>query len=131
YVPLPDRTLYPIALILAAGVVYGAAAVAHGSGVLAGVVAGSPRGALRDPARTAVRTFTSALADLGELAAFVALGLTVQLAFIGDEGLWWRGLVLAVLLGFVIRPVVVVPILAPMGLSRGEQVFVAWSGLKG
>ena len=131
YVPLPDRTLYPIALILAAGVVYGTAAVAHGSGFLAVFVAGILVGDLRYPARTAVRTFNSALADLGELAAFVALGLTVQLAFIGDEGLWWRGLVLAMLLGFVIRPLVVVPILAPMGLSRGEQAFVAWSGLKG
>ena len=130
-VPLPDRTLYPIAVILAAGVVYGTAGVAHGSGFLAVFVAGILVGDLRYPARTAVRTFNSALADLGELAAFVALGLTVELGFIGDEGLWWRGLVLAVLLGFVIRPLVVVPLLAPMRSEPGRAAFVAWSGLKG
>ena len=39
-VPLPDRSLYPLAVLLAAGVIYGIAAVAHGSGFLAVFVAG-------------------------------------------------------------------------------------------
>lgn len=129
--PLPDRTLYPIAVILTVGVVWGAATVAHGSGFLAVFVAGILVGDLRYPARGAVRQFNSALSDLGELAAFVALGLTVDLAAIGDEGLWWRGLVLAALLGFVIRPLVVGPLLASMRLTWGERGFIVWSGLKG
>ncbi len=131
FAPLPDRTLYPLAMILAAGAVYGVAGVAHGSGFLAVFVAGILVGDVRYPARRAVRTFNSALGDLGELAAFVALGLTVDLAFIADEGLWWRGLVLAVLLGFVVRPVVVGPLVAAMRLTWGERGFVVWSGLKG
>ena len=129
--PLPDRTLYPIAVVLAAGAIYGAAAVAHGSGFLAVFVAGIIVGDLQYEARRAVRSFNSALSDLGELAAFVALGLTIDLAFIADEGLWWRGLVLAVLLGFVIRPLVVGPLLAAMRLTWGERGFIVWSGLKG
>ena len=129
--PLPDRTLYPIAVVLAAGAIYGAAAVAHGSGFLAVFVAGIIVGDLKYDARRAVRAFNSALSDLGELAAFVALGLTIDLAFIADEGLWWRGLVLAVLLGFVIRPRVVGPLLAAMRLTWGERGFIVWSGLKG
>lgn len=129
--PLPDRTLYPIAVILTVGVVWGAATVAHGSGFLAVFVAGILVGDLRYPARGAVRQFNSALSDLGELAAFVALGLTVDLAAIGGEGLWWRGLVLAALLGFVIRPLVVGPLLASMRLTWGERGFIVWSGLKG
>ena len=129
--PLPDRTLYPITVVLAAGAIYGAAAVAHGSGFLAVFVAGIMVGDLEYDARRAVRSFNSALSDLGELAAFVALGLTIDLAFIADEGLWWRGLVLAVLLGFVIRPLVVGPLLAAMRLTWGERGFIVWSGLKG
>jgi len=129
--PLPDRTLYPIAVVLAAGAIYGAAAVAHGSGFLAVFVAGIIVGDLQYDARRAVRAFNSALSDLGELAAFVALGLTIDLAFIADEGLWWRGLVLAVLLGFVIRPLIVGPLLAAMRLTWGERGFIVWSGLKG
>ena len=131
FAPLPDRTLYPLAVILAAGVIYGVAGVAHGSGFLAVFVAGILLGDHRYPARAAVRTFNSALADLGELAAFVALGLTVDLAFIADEGLWWRGLALAVLLGFVVRPLVVGPLVATMRLTWGERGFIVWSGLKG
>ena len=129
--PLTDQTLYPIAVVLAAGAIYGTAAVAHGSGFLAVFVAGIIVGDLEYDARRAVRSFNSALSDLGELAAFVALGLTIDLAFIADEGLWWRGLVLAVLLGFVIRPLVVGPLLAAMRLTWGERGFIVWSGLKG
>jgi len=129
--PLPDRTLYPIAVMLAAGAIYGAAAVAHGSGFLAVFVAGILVGDLHYAERSVVRSFNSALSDLGELAAFVALGLTIDLAFIGDEGLWWRGLVLALLLGFVVRPLVVGSLLVPMRLTWGERGFIVWSGLKG
>ena len=86
---------------------------------------------MRYSARSAVRDFSSALTDLGELAAFVALGLTVDLALIGDAGLWWQGLVLAALLGLVIRPLVVTPLLLPVRLDWGERGFVVWSGLKG
>jgi potassium/hydrogen antiporter len=131
YAPLPDRTLYPIAMILMAGAVYGAATVAHGSGFLAVFVAGILVGDVRFEARRAVRVFNAALGDLGELAAFVALGLTIDLALIADEGLWWRGLVLAALLGFVVRPLVVGPLVSAMDLSWGERGFVVWSGLKG
>ncbi len=131
WAPFPDRTLYPVAVILMVGVVYGTATVAHGSGFLAVFVAGILVGDLRFEARRAVRAFNAALGELGELATFVALGLTVDLAFIGDEGLWWRGLLLAVLLGFVVRPLVVAPLLTVVDLSWGERGFIMWSGLKG
>jgi cell volume regulation protein A len=131
WAPFPDRTLYPIAVILMVGVVYGAATVAHGSGFLAVFVAGILVGDIRFEARRAVRAFNAALGELGELATFVALGLTVDIAFIGDEGLWWRGLLLAVLLGFVVRPLVLAPLVSVVDLSWGERGFIMWSGLKG
>jgi cell volume regulation protein A len=130
-VRFPDRTLYPLAMILAAGVIYGVAAVAHGSGFLAVFVAGILVGDVQFEGRREVRSFNSALSDLGELAAFVALGLTIDLTMIGEEGLWWRGLLLFVLLAVVIRPLVVGPLLAPMRLTAGERGFIVWSGLKG
>jgi cell volume regulation protein A len=129
--PLPDGSLYPLTVLLSAGVIYGAASTAHGSGFLAVFVAGIVLGDASYRQRDEVRSFHSALADLGELAVFVSLGLTVDLAFIGREGLWWQGLVLAVLLGFVIRPLVVAPLLFPSRLGRGERLFVIWCGLKG
>ena len=129
--PLPDKSLYPITVLLLAGVIYGIAAASHGSGFLAVFVAGIVIGDAAFPSRIEVRHFLSALADLGELAVFVALGLTISLAFIFSGDLWWQGLVLAVLLGFVVRPLVVAPLLLPSKLSRGERLFVMWAGLKG
>jgi len=131
WAPFPDRILYPVAIILMVGTIYGAATVARGSGFLAVFVAGILVGDIRFEARRAVRAFNAALGELGELAAFVALGLTVDLAFIGDEGLWWRGLLIAVLLGFVVRPLAVGPLVSAIDLTWGERGFIVWSGLKG
>jgi potassium/hydrogen antiporter len=130
-IAFPERSLFPVAMLLAAGVAYGVGTVAHGSGFLAVFVAGVVAGDVRHRAAREVREFNSAVSDLAELAVFVALGLTVDLGFITDEGLWWHGLVIAVLLGFVVRPLVVVPLLLPTSLGWGERLFVVWSGLKG
>ena len=105
--------------------------LSHGSGFLAVFVAGIVIGDAGFPARVEVRHFLSSLADLGELAVFVALGLTIDLGLIFAGALWWQGLILAVLLGFVIRPLVVAPLLLPSRLSHGERLFVMWAGLKG
>ncbi len=128
---LPEESLYPIAVVLAAGAIYGVAAIAHGSGFLAVFVAGIAIGDLAYPQQAGVLHFHSTLASLGELAVFIGLGLTVNLGFIVDEGLWWRGLLLAALLGFVIRPAVVGGLLTPFPLSRRRRIFIMWSGLKG
>ena len=94
-------------------------------------VAGIAIGDVAYPQRDGVLHFHSTLAALGELAVFIGLGLTVDLGFIFDEGLWWRGLLLAALLGFVIRPLVVGGLLTPFPMTRRGRVFIMWSGLKG
>ncbi len=128
---LPEESLYPVAVLLAAGVVYGVATTAHGSGFLAVFVAGIAAGDVAYPQREPVLHFHSTLAALGELAVFIGLGLTVDLGFIVDEGLWWRGLVIAALLGFAIRPLLVGGLLAPFDLTPRGRFFVMWSGLRG
>ena len=61
---------------------------------------------------------------------FVALGLTISISAL-DGDVWLDGLLLAAALAFVIRPVVVWPLLLPTRLRHGERAFVAWGGLKG
>ena len=130
-VRLPDPSLYPLAVLLAAAVVYGSTTVLYGSGFLAVFVAGIVIGDADFPRRIEVRHFHAALADLGELAVFVVLGLTIDLSLIFAGALWWQGIVLAVLLGFVVRPLVVAPLILPARLERGERLFVMFTGLKG
>ncbi len=130
-VPLPEVSLYPLRLLAAGGAVYGAATLVHGSGFLAVFVAGILIGDAQLPHRREVDGFLSSLGSLAEITAFVALGLTITLASLFEEGVWLDGLLLAALLAFVIRPLVVGGLLLPVRLSRGERLFVMWSGLKG
>jgi potassium/hydrogen antiporter len=128
---LPESGLYPLLALACAGVVYGTATVLHGSGFLAVFIAGIALGDAAVPHKVEIGRFFKSLGNLAEIGAFIALGLTIDLAFIGDNGLWGDGLLLAVLLGFVIRPLVVGTLLAPVDLRAGERLFVMWSGLKG
>ena len=59
------------------------------------------------------------------------LGLTVRLRDLPDGHAWLIGLVLALLLAFVIRPLLVGVLLWPVRLRFGERAFVLWTGLKG
>jgi cell volume regulation protein A len=128
--PLPD-VLVPVWALGLIGFLFGLTGVLHGSGFLAVFIAGILAGDITSPAWSATESFVRALSSLAELAVFVALGLTVSLGAITDGDLWWQGLVLAALLAFLARPLVVVPLLLPAQVTWGERGFIAWSGLKG
>jgi cell volume regulation protein A len=130
-VPLPSEGLYPLRTLAAAGVIYGLAAVAGGSGFLAVFIAGLVLGDLDLPYKRQVRRFHMALASLAEIVVFVALGLTVNATQLADDNVWRDGLILAVALAFVARPLGLAPFLVPLRLRTGEKLFLAWSGLKG
>ncbi|MFJ5038905.1 cation:proton antiporter domain-containing protein [Streptomyces parvulus] len=130
-VPLPAEGLYPLRTLAGAFAVYGLTTVAHGSGFLAVFVAGVLLGDVRAPYKKEIERFHTALGSLGEVVAFTLLGLTVPLWTFTMEGAWTDGIVLAVLLAFVIRPLVLTALLWPMDLSRGEKTFLAFTGLKG
>jgi cell volume regulation protein A len=130
-VELPNPTLYPLRTLAAAGVIYGVAALAHGSGFLAVFVAGILVGDVDLPEKRDVERFHTSLASLAEIVVFVALGLTVTRVALGDRSVWLDALLLSALLAFVARPIVVAPLLWPARLRRGERLFVMWSGLKG
>jgi cell volume regulation protein A len=130
-VRVPNEGLYALRAIACALAVYSVATIAHGSGFLAVLVAGILLGDEALPFRPEVRSFSGSLASLAEIVAFVVLGLTIDIRQLGYDYAWAIGLVLAVLLAFVIRPVLAGLVLWPVNLSRGERLFVLWSGLKG
>jgi cell volume regulation protein A len=130
-VPLPSEGLYPLRTLAAAGVIYGLAAVIGGSGFLAVFIAGLVLGDLDVPHKRQIRRFHMALASLAEIVVFVALGLTVNVSQLWEENIWLDGLILAVALAFIARPLGLAPLLAPLRLRTGEKLFIAWSGLRG
>jgi potassium/hydrogen antiporter len=130
-VSLPSEGLYPLRTLACVLVLYGATTLAHGSGFLAVFVAGILLGDERAPFKKEVERFHSALASLGEIVAFVVLGLTVILPDLTRTDVWVPGLVLGVALAFVIRPLFVWLCLIPAKLRGNEQAFVLFAGLKG
>jgi cell volume regulation protein A len=130
-VSLPSEGLYPLRTLACVLVLYGATTMAHGSGFLAVFVAGIVLGDERAPFKREIERFHSALASLGEIVAFVVLGLTVHLVELTRPQVWVPGLVLGVSLALIIRPVLVGLCLIPAKLERNEQAFVLFAGLKG
>jgi len=126
---LASPALYPLRSVAAAGLIYGVAAVAHGSGFLAVFVAGILIGDADYPHRRDVVGFHKSLASLAEVVAFVALGLTINNVSVGS--VWLDATLLALILAFVARPAAVWPLLLPSRLRHGERLFIMWSGLKG
>jgi cell volume regulation protein A len=130
-VPLPSEGLYALRVLFGALTIYGLATVAQGSGFLAVFAAGILLGDERAPYKREIERFHSSLASLGEIVAFTMLGLTISLRDLRYGGSWWLGLLLAVALAFVIRPVFAGLVLMPVRLTRNERIFVLWTGLKG
>jgi cell volume regulation protein A len=130
-VPLPNEALYPLRTLAFAGAIYGVASVAHGSGFLAVFVAGLLIGGSRAPYKGEVERFHTSLASLAEIVVFIALGLTIDLSGLDARRVWLDGILLALILAFVARPLVVGTLLVPANLRRGERLFVMWGGLKG
>jgi cell volume regulation protein A len=123
-----QQSLFALAGVLA---LYGVTTVAHGSGFLAVLIAGIVMGDMRRPLDPAVESFHATLASLGEIVAFVVLGVTVQLRTLTVGHAWLIGLGIFAILTFVLRPLVCFPLLAGVRLRRRDTTFVAWAGLKG
>jgi potassium/hydrogen antiporter len=129
-VGLPSSGLYTVRTLALAGLVYGVATVAHGSGFLAVFVAGLLVGDVRAPFKREIEVFQEGLATLAEIVVFVALGLTIDVSGL-TASRWLEGLAFGAFVALLARPAVVAALLAPARLDRGERLFVMWGGLKG
>jgi potassium/hydrogen antiporter len=127
---LPSSGLHTVRTLALAGLVYGVATVAHGSGFLAVFVAGLLVGDIEAPFKAEIETFQDGLATLAEIVVFIALGLTIDLGGF-TAGRWAEGVAFAVFAALVARPLALGPLLAPTTLRGGEVLFVMWGGLKG
>ncbi len=129
-----DRTdlepgLYPIIFLSLGLALFSLTSIAHGSGFLAVYIAGIVAGNARMRHGPALRRFSHALTWLSQIAMFLTLGLLATPAEFGRVGI--PGIVLALFLMFVARPLAVWLCLLPFRFTREEITFVAWVGLRG
>lgn len=92
-------------------------------------VAGVIIGDARVPGQREITRFHSALASLAEIVAFALLGLTIGLNGLFRDWAWLIGLILAVVLAVLIRPLVAGALLWRVRLPGRERLFVLWAGL--
>ena len=111
--------------------IYGASALAHGSGFIAVFVAGILLGDQAMPRKGETERFTVGLASLAEITAFIALGLSIDLDLLRHGDVWLDGTVLFLLLTLVVRPLATGPLLLLARLRPGERLFIMLGGLKG
>jgi potassium/hydrogen antiporter len=130
-VRLPGEALYALRTLAWAGILFGAATLAHGSGFLAVFIAGIVIGDEGAPHKESIAQFHTVLAGLAEIVAFVVLGLTVDLGVVTRADVLVPGLVLAVVVAIAVRPICVGLCLVPARLPRSESVFIVFAGLKG
>jgi potassium/hydrogen antiporter len=128
-VSLASAGLYPVASLAFAAVAFGGADVLHGSGFLAVYLAGLVIGSSATPARRTITTFHDGLAWVAQLGMFLVLGLLVYPSDFGD--VWFKGVILALVLVFVARPIATFASTIGMGFSFNERVALGWAGLRG
>lgn len=128
-VQLPGDGIYPVATIAIAGLAYGVAEVAHGSGFLAVYLTALALGSARIPARRTVVAFHQGIGWVAQISLFILLGLLVFPSALDDVAL--EALALSAVLILVARPVaaVVATLFAPLNMK--ERLMLGWAGLRG
>ncbi|PRY42465.1 potassium/proton antiporter (CPA1 family) [Umezawaea tangerina] len=126
---LPATGLYPLATVAVCVFAYTAGDLAHASGFLAVYTAALVLGNSRLPHRSDTLSFAEGLGWLAQIGLFVLLGLFASPSSV------LHALVPALVAGAVLvllaRPLSVALSAIPFKVPWREQVFVAWSGLRG
>lgn len=133
-VELANRTrltpsLYPLLVVAAGMIVFAGTNELGGSGFLAIYLAGVVVGNRSVRMMPMILQVHDGLAWLAQLCLFLMLGLLVSPSELVP--LVGGGLILALVLIFVARPLAVVATLWPFGFNRRELAFISWVGLRG
>jgi potassium/hydrogen antiporter len=128
-VDLPTPGLYPVASMATAALSYGLTEVAHGSGFLAVYLTALILGTGIVPAKRTVLSFHQGLSWISQIALFFLLGLLVFPSKLGDVAT--EGLLLAVALMCVARPLAALIASLPSRFTLAERVMLGWAGLRG
>src|SRR4029077_17632191 len=125
----PTDGIYPVATVAVAGLAYGLAEVAHGSGLLATYLTALALGSANIPAKRSVVAFHEGLGWVAQIALFILLGLLVFPSALDDVAL--KGLALSAALILLARPVAASLATALAPLDARERLMLSWAGLRG
>jgi potassium/hydrogen antiporter len=128
-VRLPTDGIYPVATIAIAGLAYGLAEVANGSGLLATYLTALALGSSSIPARRTVVAFHEGVGWVAQIGLFILLGLLIFPSTLGDVA--FEGLALSAALILVARPFAAFVATQFSPLNLRERAMLGWAGLRG
>jgi len=128
-VRMPTDGIYPVATIAIAGLAYGLAEVAHGSGLLATYLTALALGSGNIPARRTIVAFHEGVGWVAQIALFILLGLLVFPSTLG--GVAAEGIGLSAVLILVARPLAALAATLLTSLDVRERAMLGWAGLRG
>ncbi|HCK82585.1 MAG TPA: potassium/proton antiporter [Candidatus Competibacter sp.] len=125
-----NASLYPLLAFSGGMLIFGTTAVAGGSGYLAVYFAGIVLGNRPLQNIDDIRRFHDGLAWLSQMSMFLILGLLITPHELLPS-LAMLGLLIALTLMLIARPVAVAVCLLPFRFNWRERVFIGWVGLRG
>ncbi len=121
--------LYPALTLSFLFLCYSLTSVLHGNGFLSVYIFGILAGNQRILHKNVLYTFYDGLSWIAQIALFVMLGLLVfpsRLVTVAP-----KGILIALFLIFIARPLVVMIFLMRTKFSYKDKIFISWAGLKG
>ncbi len=122
-------TLLPLGPLAVAVLLFGICQAVHANQFLAAFVAGATIAALAPEVSGSFRHTGELVSEMAKGAALVAFASLVDVTVLADAG--WTGLLLAVLVIGLCRPLPVMLALTGARLDRKQRLSVAWFGPKG
>jgi len=121
--------LYPVIVLGLALLMFALISLMGGSGFLTVYIAGMMTGNLGRQGMPLLRKFQDGLTWLAQIGMFLILGLLATPSEFGK--IWVQGIVVALFLMFIARPLAVWLCLLPYRFTREETAFISWVGLRG
>lgn len=128
-IKLDAAGLYPVLVLVMGIITYGIVVFFKGSGFLAIYLCGIVIGNREVVFKRGIFLFADGIAWTGQIVMFTIMGLlTLPSSLIGVAG---DGIMIALALTFIARPVAVFLLVPLMGFNLRELIFLSWVGLKG
>ncbi|MCM3160584.1 potassium/proton antiporter [Metabacillus litoralis] len=128
---LDSSGLYPIFALAFSLLTYSLTDIIGASGLLAVYIAALVIGNGDLTYRHSIFRFNEGFAWMMQILMFIILGLLVFPSQIFNTYIIFKGLLLAIILIFIARPVAVFLSTIKLGFTNKEKVFLSWAGLKG
>ncbi|MFC4386700.1 potassium/proton antiporter [Gracilibacillus marinus] len=130
-VNLESSGLYPVLAVSFALLAYSITDFLNASGLLAVYLAAMIIGNAELTYRHSIVKFNEGFAWIMQILMFVILGLLVFPSQLFTFDIIWKGLLLAIILILVARPIAVFLSIIKMKFNWKEKIFLSWAGLRG